>query len=107
MNTEIRTEQLLPPDTRTWVVMALVGLMFVTVIGVLVLVAMYRKASENKERRTRFRRRSIQFLAVGLALPAILILALDGVFTKDVVATLFGAFFGYVLSGIGEEERDG
>jgi ABC-type proline/glycine betaine transport system permease subunit len=110
-NNQIETVQkimthYLSPETRAWIAIALIVLMFVSVIGVLILVALYRKVEDKKERRVRFRRRSIQFLSVGLAIPAILVLALDGVLAPEALATLLGTFFGYVLSGIGDEEKE-
>ncbi len=46
--------------------------------------------------------RSIQFLAVGLLIPSIVILALEQAITADATATLIGALTGYLLSGIGK-----
>ncbi len=48
--------------------------------------------------------RVIQFLAVTLIIPAILILSLEGVLEAQASATLFGTIVGYVLSGIGKDE---
>ena len=48
--------------------------------------------------------RIIQFSAVLLVVPAIVILALEGVLESEVVGTLLGAVLGYVLSGIGKDE---
>lgn len=48
-------------------------------------------------------RRAIQFLAVVLVVPAILILALGQVLMPETVGTLMGAVMGYLLSGIGAE----
>jgi membrane associated rhomboid family serine protease len=46
--------------------------------------------------------RVIQYLAVILIVPGILILALEKVFAPETTAALFGAITGYLLSGIGE-----
>jgi len=79
--------------------------MFVIAVGVLMLVARYRKVNEKKNMRVRykFKRRAIQFFSVGLLIPTILILALDGILGSGALATIIGAFIGYVLSGIGEQ----
>ena len=46
----------------------------------------------------------IQFLAVVFVVPAIIILALEGVLGTESTAALLGAIVGYVLSGIGKDE---
>ena len=46
--------------------------------------------------------RVIQFSAVVLVVPAIMILALEKVLTPETTATLFGTITGYLLSGIGD-----
>jgi xanthine/uracil permease len=46
--------------------------------------------------------RVIQYVAVVLVIPAILILALEKILTPETTATLFGTITGYLLSGIGE-----
>ena len=48
--------------------------------------------------------RAIQFLCIVFIVPSILILGLEGILNSEVVATLFGAVIGYVLSGIGKDE---
>ena len=48
--------------------------------------------------------RVIQFLAVTLIIPSILILSLEGILEAQASATLFGTIVGYVLSGIGKDE---
>ena len=50
--------------------------------------------------------RFIQLVCVVLIVPAIVILAIQKILTADVVATLFGAITGYVLSGIGSFKSD-
>lgn len=49
-----------------------------------------------------FDARAIQFVAVVLVIPSILILALEKILTTETTATLIGALTGYLLSGIGE-----
>ncbi|MGH8711350.1 MAG: hypothetical protein ACREVA_08550 [Burkholderiales bacterium] len=51
-----------------------------------------------------FGARAIQFLAVGLIIPSILILALEEKLATETIATLIGALTGYLLSGIGSWE---
>ena len=46
--------------------------------------------------------RAIQFLAVAMLIPAILILALERIIESSTVGTLIGALTGYLLSGIGD-----
>jgi len=48
--------------------------------------------------------RIIQFLAVLLVVPAVLVLALERLLTSETVGTLLGAIVGYILSGIGKDE---
>jgi uncharacterized membrane protein len=80
--------------------------MFLALLGVLAIALLYRKTDKNgKDRRVRIRRRTIQLLAVSFIVPAVLILALDGILVREALATLLGTFLGYVPSGIGEEER--
>ena len=50
--------------------------------------------------------RSIQFLAVGMLVPAVLILSLEAVIDSATVGTLIGAMVGYLLSGIGEFNKN-
>lgn len=49
--------------------------------------------------------RVIQFLTVTMVLPIILILSLEGVLSDQTTATLIGAVIGYILSGIGKDEK--
>ena len=48
--------------------------------------------------------RIIQFLAVIIVVPVVLILALENILSSEAVATLLGAVVGYILSGIGKDE---
>ena len=50
--------------------------------------------------------RAIQFLAVAMLIPAILILALENILDSSTVGTLIGALTGYLLSGIGDYRAD-
>lgn len=93
----------LSAQTREWSAAALVVFMFVVTLGVLFLIGLYSKVGEEKTKRVRFRRRAIQFYAVGLIVPAVLILALDGLLAGEALATIIGAFIGYVLSGVGDD----
>lgn len=49
--------------------------------------------------------RAIQFTAVILLIPTVLILSLEGVLASETVAALLGAVAGYVLSSLGEDEK--
>lgn len=46
--------------------------------------------------------RVIQFVAVILVIPAIVILSLEKILTSETTATLVGALIGYMFSGLGE-----
>lgn len=48
--------------------------------------------------------RAIQFMAIVLLVPVVLILALENALTGETIAALLGAVAGYTLSGIGEDE---
>ena len=52
-------------------------------------------------------KRTIQFAAVTLVIPSILILAMEGILNPDVVATLLGTIVGYTLSGLADEDKEG
>ncbi len=49
--------------------------------------------------------RSLQFLAVAVVPPLILILALEAILKKGAIAAVIGALIGYLLSNIGEYDR--
>ena len=51
--------------------------------------------------------RSIQFMAVVLLLPVILILALEKILDGQTLGTLLGGLTGYLLSGISNYDRPG
>jgi hypothetical protein len=46
--------------------------------------------------------RTIQFLAVAMLIPTILILAIEKIIEAATVGTLIGALTGYLLSGVGD-----
>ncbi len=48
--------------------------------------------------------RVIQFLAVCLVVPALLILALEGKVSMEATAIILGVVIGFTLSGIGKDE---
>ena len=49
--------------------------------------------------------RVIQFLAIIEVIPVIVILSLEGILEGQTTGTLLGGVMGYVLSGIGKDER--
>jgi len=52
--------------------------------------------------------RAIQFLALSVILPLVLILALEGILERSAVGALIGALVGYLFSNIGKyDERGG
>lgn len=51
--------------------------------------------------------RAIQFMAVVLLIPAIIVLALEKVLDGQTVGTLIGGLTGYLLSGIANYDRPG
>lgn len=50
--------------------------------------------------------RVIQFLAIILLIPSIVILGLNGILSSDVIATLLGTIIGYLFSGINKDEKN-
>lgn len=50
--------------------------------------------------------RVIQLAAVVLIIPSIFILALEGVLTTELVATLLGTIVGYILSGFEKKSTE-
>lgn len=50
--------------------------------------------------------RVIQFLAVAMLIPTILILSLEKILEPSTIGTLIGALTGYLLSGIGDYRPD-
>jgi hypothetical protein len=50
--------------------------------------------------------RTIQFLAVAMLVPLILVLALEKLLEPATIGTLIGALTGYLLSGIGDYRPD-
>lgn len=59
-----------------------------------------RQPNETRDDHS-FDARTVQFVGVTMALPLILILALEGKLESSATAALLGAFFGYVLSRVG------
>lgn len=49
--------------------------------------------------------RSIQFLAIGMVLPLILVLALEGILERSAVGALVGALIGYLFTNIGKYDE--
>ena len=49
--------------------------------------------------------RAIQFTAVCLLIPSVVILALEDKISKENVGTILGAVIGYVLAGIGDSSE--
>jgi len=72
-------------------------IMLIGVIGILV---------ERNRTKRGIGVRVIQFSTVLLVLPAILILALEGVLENQTTSALIGTIVGYVLSGIGKDEKN-
>lgn len=90
------------------VIGALIVLMLVSVLGVFVLTYSYTTTKKDgRTKKGKIRKRAVQLLSVAVGLPALLILAMVGALGSEAVATLFGAFFGYILSGISDEDNDG
>jgi predicted transporter len=50
--------------------------------------------------------RVIQFLTIVLIIPVILILALEDILNGQTTAALIGIVIGYILSGIGKNEKN-
>ena len=51
--------------------------------------------------------RAVQFLGVAMLLPAVTLLAMEHLISGEVVATLLGAFIGYLFSNIGDFDKSG
>ncbi len=49
--------------------------------------------------------RSIQFLAIVVVLPVVLILALEGILERSAVGALIGALVGYLFTNIGKYDE--
>jgi glycerol uptake facilitator-like aquaporin len=101
----------LSPDFLGYISAALIFFMFAALVGVLYIVRTIEKTETDgngntTHKRGRFTRRSIQFLSAAMFLPAVLLLALNALVSTDILGTLLGTFIGYVLSGIGEGQRD-
>ncbi|HEV2738715.1 MAG TPA: hypothetical protein VGU66_09065 [Candidatus Elarobacter sp.] len=83
-------------DQRGWVEIILALTIFVTVV--LTLVSRIRTGKGLGVR-------AIQFLAVTIGIPVIVILALEKVVDGAVVGTLLGGVFGYLLSNIANFDK--
>jgi hypothetical protein len=81
---------------KEWVQLGMLLLMLVGLVGIL-----HNRLKLDKGIGVR----AIQFLAVVEVLPAIVILSLEGILEGQTTGTLLGAVIGYVLSGIGKDER--
>jgi len=84
-------------EMKPWIEGAMLLLMLLGLGGVL-----FERYRKNKGIGVRV----IQFLTVALFLPTVVILALEGILETETVATLLGAIVGYVLSGIGKDEKN-
>jgi hypothetical protein len=49
--------------------------------------------------------RSIQYLAIVLTIPTVLILALENILSSEATSALVGAVIGYALSGLGRRRK--
>jgi len=92
-----------------YAIYGLIFFMFFTVLGIFYLKLKYERfdnTGKSKKKVGGIGRRTIQFLAVGLVIPTIIILALLDKLSGGVLGTLLGTFIGYVLSGIGDEKKE-
>ncbi len=85
-------------NTRAAVELIAAAVMLLGILGALVIRFKLRKGIGL---------RAIQFTAVILLLPTILILALEEALATETIAALLGTVAGYVLSSIGEDEKPG
>ena len=93
--------------TIHYVEIMLVSLMILIVISLVILRLAWKRTKNDGETILGggIGIRLIQFLAVGLLIPSIVILALEGFLDKSVLGTLLGTIIGYVLSNIGDESK--
>jgi len=77
-----------------WLEAVMAGIMLVGLVGVL---------CERVKRKKGIGVRSIQFLFVAIAVPAVVILALEGVLSSEGVSALLGVLIGYMLFGFAKE----
>jgi hypothetical protein len=70
----------------------------VLVVGPILLIQYYVSRARNDGSPVGIGLRAIQVIVAVMATPAIIILALEGVISADVIGTLFGGLLGYVLS---------
>jgi len=73
------------------------------IAGAIMLIGMFGVLyiQHSKAKGYAFDTRAIQFVAVILVIPSIIVLALEKVLSSETTATLIGALTGYLLSGIG------
>ncbi len=64
----------------------------------------FRSKTQIGQKEVKLTARSIQFLAVGLLIPTILILAINKTLASETIAALLGSLAGYLLSDIGRYE---
>jgi len=97
-------------DFLAYTSMGIVTFMFVALVGVLYIVRHGEKAKKKengveKTERGKISKRAVQFMASVLVLPTVVLLALNGRLSSEVVGTLLGTFIGYVLSGLGDGRK--
>ena len=85
-----------PNAMRMWVELIAILCVPITVVGVI-----WNRISTEKGLSVR----SIQFLALGVLIPVVLILALEGILERSAVGALFGTLIGYIFANIGKYEE--
>ena len=97
-----------PTSVSVWVDIALAATMPMIVLGVIATRLWTDRIVNEKPVRGRgLGVRTIQFLAVGLIVPVVGILALHERLQGDAVAAIFGGMIGYLLGSISKfDERD-
>ncbi len=85
-------------DPRSWIE---IGVAITIPLGVALV--MLQRIWSNKS----LTARSIQFVAVVMLVPAIIVLAMEKVLEGATVGTLIGGLTGYLLSGISNYDRPG
>lgn len=78
-----------------------IGMVVIVLIGIAVI-----NADRKRLNRGIVGRRVTQFFVVLLTLPLGVILTLEGKFSSDAIAALFGAVLGYVLSPLAKESEN-
>jgi uncharacterized membrane protein len=85
-------------DTRDWVELVVASAIPLTILGMIA-----NRIMTNKGLGVR----AIQYLAVSLGIPVIVLLAMEGILDGAVVGTLLGGVFGYLLSNISNYDKSG